>query len=110
MDDFSPRLKREWKTFTAMQRIFCRAHHSSAGLCEDCKEIAAYAQIRLVNCPFRENKPTCAKCPVHCYRKEMRESVREIMRYAGPRMLIRHPVLTLAHILDGLRKIPQLSR
>jgi hypothetical protein len=26
------------------------------------------------------------------------------MRYAGPRMLLRHPLLAILHQLDGLRK------
>ena len=39
--------------------------------------------------------------------RSTRESLlqaREIMRYAGPRMLFRHPILAIAHQLDGLRK------
>jgi hypothetical protein len=31
----------------------------------------------------------------------MRERVREVMRYAGPKMLTRHPVLAIGHIIDG---------
>ena len=35
----------------------------------------------------------------------MRERVRAVMRYSGPRMLTRHPVLAVAHLADG-RKTP----
>jgi hypothetical protein len=28
------------------------------------------------------------------------------MRYAGPRMLFRHPIMTLRHMIDGRRKVP----
>ena len=42
---------------------------------------------------FGDDKPTCANCKVHCYSEAMRERVRDVMRYAGPRMLWRHPVL-----------------
>jgi hypothetical protein len=28
------------------------------------------------------------------------------MRYAGPRMLLRHPVLALRHVADGKRPAP----
>jgi len=31
--------------------------------------------------------------------------VREVMRYAGPRMLLRHPWQALRHILDKLRRV-----
>jgi hypothetical protein len=34
----------------------------------------------------------------------MREKIRDVMRYAGPRMLLTHPVMAIAHLLDGLRK------
>jgi hypothetical protein len=30
--------------------------------------------------------------------------IRAVMRYAGPRMLYKHPVMTLQHIVDGWRK------
>ena len=33
----------------------------------------------------------------------MREEVREVMRHSGPRMLRRHPLLAVAHLLDGRR-------
>jgi hypothetical protein len=29
-----------------------------------------------------------------------------VMRYAGPRMLYRHPIMTLQHMIDGLRGEP----
>ena len=57
----------------------------------------------LDRCPFGEEKTTCARCPVHCYKPAMRERVRAVMRYAGPRMLLRHPILALQHQLDGVR-------
>jgi hypothetical protein len=34
----------------------------------------------------------------------MRAKVKEVMRYAGSRMIYRHPYLALRHILDGLRR------
>jgi hypothetical protein len=37
----------------------------------------------------------------------MRERVRVAMRYAGPRMLFRHPIMALLHLIDGLRKEPK---
>ena len=75
-------------------------------MCGACQQIMDYANLRLVRCPFQEGKTTCAKCPVHCYKPEMRARVREVMRYAGPRMLYRHPVLAVHHLLDGRRDQP----
>jgi predicted amidophosphoribosyltransferase len=104
-------MKRERKTIEAMIRLYCRDHHGGEGeLCSECEELLDYALARLDRCPFRENKPTCAKCPVHCYKPDMREQVRAVMRYAGPRMLRRHPVLAVLHLIDGFRKTPHGPR
>ena len=85
-----------------MIRMYCHNQHYAKGLlCEDCQELLDYARERLEKCPFREGKPTCAKCPVHCYTPIMRGRVRAVMRYAGPRMAYRHPLLTALHFLDG---------
>lgn len=97
-------LDREFLTMSKMVGIYCSAHHESAGLCEDCSRFLDYAEVRLEKCPFGEDKPTCANCPVHCYKSKYREQARQIMRYAGPRMLLRHPVLTITHYLDGRRR------
>lgn len=105
------RIAREKRTITAMIRIHCRAHHGGGRrLCENCKELLHYAHCRLDKCPFGEQKSTCNKCPVHCYRKDRREQVKEVMRFAGPRMLLRHPVLALLHMCDGLRGQSELRR
>ncbi len=102
-----PRMKREKKTLESMVRIYCRANHKIHGeLCPECTEFLAYARVRLDKCPFQENKSTCGKCLVHCYRYDMREKARRVMRYSGPRMLLYHPVLALHHAWDG-RKKPQ---
>ncbi|GAB6167187.1 hypothetical protein JCM19992_31870 [Thermostilla marina] len=108
------RLQREKKTVQAMIRLYCRDHHrssneSAAGnLCDACAELLEYAFCRIDRCPFGGEKPTCANCPIHCYRPQMRESIRAVMRYAGPRMLGRHPYLALMHLLvDGRRRPPE---
>jgi hypothetical protein len=100
-------LARELRTIDAMIRLYCREQHGSPHeLCGECQELLAYARLRLDKCPFQEGKATCAKCPVHCYKPAMRERVRVVMRYAGPRMLYRHPILAVRHLLDGRRAEP----
>lgn len=109
------RLAREWKTMSAMVRIYCRDRHRergqparSADLCVECRQFLDYAGVRLERCRFGEAKPTCANCPVHCYQRDRRELARVVMRYAGPRMLWEHPFMSLRHCLDGWRKAPQV--
>lgn len=110
MNGLAGRLRREWRTIDAMISLYCSNRHGTAALlCPDCSAVHAYAEQRLVRCPFGDDKPTCANCTIHCYRAEMRERVREVMRFSGPRMLRRHPYLALMHLLvDGRRAAPAL--
>ncbi|MCZ7650311.1 MAG: nitrous oxide-stimulated promoter family protein [Thermoanaerobaculia bacterium] len=105
------RLRREVRTFEAMLALFCRERHGAGrgALCAACDELGAYARERLARCPYGAAKPACNLCPIHCYRPEMRERVREMMRHAGPRMLVHRPVLALFHLLlDARRPAPPL--
>ena len=105
MTDSKSRISRGHKTIEAMINIYCHDHHDTAEtLCEACGELLEYARQRLDRCPFGEDKPTCSKCTIHCYKPDMRKRVTAVMRYAGPRMMSRHPVLAMHHLLDGLRK------
>ena len=104
------RLDRERRTVSAMLRLHCAGRHGGAAdLCPGCVGLEAYAHARIDRCPFGPAKPVCALCPIHCYRPDMRARVRVAMRYAGPRMLLRHPVLAVLHLLDGRRKAPEQS-
>lgn len=107
----SRRLRREEKTIRVMIALYCSHHHGgaagspdaetpSAESCEECSALFAYARLRLASCRFGQRKPTCARCTVHCYRRDMRERVRVVMRYSGPRMVTRHPLLAMAHLVD----------
>jgi hypothetical protein len=107
MPVLSPRLQRERATLAAMVAIYCQdRHRADAPPCPACRDLQAFAEVRLVKCPFQEQKPTCAHCPIHCYRPDRRQQVREVMRHSGPRMLLRHPLLALRHWLDGFRRVP----
>jgi hypothetical protein len=103
-----PRLARELKTIRAMLRIYCRDHHAGGEpLCAECEQLAAYAEKRLAGCPYGEDKPTCANCRIHCYGPVQREQARVMMRYAGPRMMLRHPYLAFMHVVvDSKRPAP----
>ena len=107
MTDLYGRLVREQKTVEAMIDVYCRGEHDSGnGLCQECAALRNYSWQRLEKCPFQEGKTTCARCPVHCYSPEAREQIRTVMRYAGPRMLYHHPIMTLLHMIDGRRAEP----
>jgi hypothetical protein len=111
----TPRLRREQRTIEAMLNIWCEArpgHHRAryGELCAGCEGLFEYASYRLVKCPYGEEKPTCNRCPVHCYTRDKREQMQEVMRFAGPRMLFRHPVLAIRHLRDEKRVAPPLKK
>ncbi len=107
MSNNNPRIDRESKTVEAMINIYCHnLHRTKNNLCTKCQKLLEYAHLRLQRCPFGEGKTTCAKCPVHCYKSDMREEIRAVMRYSGPRMFHKHPILTVYHYIDGRRKAP----
>ncbi|NVO03054.1 MAG: nitrous oxide-stimulated promoter family protein [Bacteroidetes bacterium] len=90
----------EKQTIKAMVEIFCKDHHQdSASLCSECSSLLEYAFKRIEYCQFKDKKPACNNCTVHCYSESKREKVKEIMRYAGPKMALRHPYLSLLHLL-----------
>ncbi len=102
----SPRVRakreREKRMVGEMIALWCRAKHGTRGgeLCPECAELAAYARRRSDRCPFMEEKTFCSNCRVHCYRPAMREKIREVMRFAGPRMIFHHPVAALRHVYE----------
>lgn len=102
------RRARELKTLAAMMRLYCRHHHGGKALCAECASLWDYARRRTERCIFGDAKPTCANCLVHCYRRDMRERVRLMMRWSGPRMMFRHPLLALLHLIDGRHPAPLL--
>lgn len=107
----SARLKRERQTIAAMIACYCQdKHRGGAALCPECQDLLGYANSRLDRCPFGQEKPTCVHCPIHCYAARPREQIKTVMRHAGPRMLWRHPILALFHLLEGRRPAPPLRK
>lgn len=108
---------REQRLIAEMIALYCRKRHTPGSpacgegavqaqpaLCPACAELVAYAQRRSERCPRMAEKTFCSACPHPCYAPAMRERVREVMRYAGPRMLMRHPVMTIRHGMETARQ------
>lgn len=97
--------EREKQTVALMIRLYCRKKHGSRGeLCPKCSELADYAAMRVDKCPFMESKTFCSNCKVHCYKPEMRDRIRTVMRFSGPRMLFHHPVLAVRHVIESKKE------
>ena len=92
-------IEKEKRTVAQMVRIYCfLKHKQSRGLCDECSSLLTYAHKRLDGCMFGDEKPACAKCKVHCYQSAMRERIRIVMRFSGPRMLFYHPIMAIRHL------------
>ena len=91
----------ELKIVRHMIEIYCHGHHGTKAreLCTDCEELVKYAETRVEQCPHMEEKTFCSMCKTHCYAPTYREKIRQVMRYSGPRMLWRHPIMTICHLL-----------
>ena len=103
--------EREKALVSEMIALYCRKnHHTGGALCPECQALADYARMRSEKCPFMENKTFCANCTVHCYKPEMREKIREVMRYSGPRMLFIHPLVVIRHMIETRKEKRRIER
>jgi aldehyde:ferredoxin oxidoreductase len=93
------RIEREKRVVARMVELYCRHKLGVADVPEEYRELVAYAHARLDRCRFGAGKPACKQCPIHCYKPVMREKIRAVMRWAGPRMLFYDPVAALRHLL-----------
>jgi len=76
--------KRDLEVVDRFVAVYCRRHHGTngVGLCEDCRDLVAYARKRLEKCPY-DPKPKCKDCRTHCYRPDYRERMKAVMRFSG---------------------------
>lgn len=102
---------KEIEVVELMIKKYCRAHHGTKKneLCPECNELLDYAKLRREKCPHGENKPFCSNCPIHCYKPAMREKIREVMRYSGPRMMFDHPVIAVKHLIETKKEKRKLE-
>ena len=104
MSNTAQKRQREKEMVSQMIALYCRKHHGGkGGLCPQCRALEEYAWARSDKCPFMEEKTFCSNCKVHCYKPAMREQIRAVMRWAGPRMLPVHPVLSVKHVAVTLK-------
>ena len=109
--DLQTKREREKAMVSQMIALYCKKqHHSKQGLCSECAALDAYARQRSDRCPFMETKTFCSNCRVHCYQPQMREKIRRVMRFSGPRMLFHHPVAAIRHVIETNKEKKRLER
>lgn len=112
---------REQKVVGQMIALYCRKNHNTdygmkngashdmshntdgigGKLCDECSALCEYAAQRSRMCPFMEKKTFCSNCTVHCYKPEMRERIKKVMKFSGPRMLLYHPFMAVWHVVSS---------
>jgi hypothetical protein len=105
--------KREYEkqVVSQMIAIYCKKqHHTKGTLCPECAELQNYAKMRSDKCPFMETKTFCSNCKVHCYKPEMREKIKAVMRFSGPRMIFYHPVTAVRHLIETKKEKKRLEK
>lgn len=97
------RIEREKQTVRRMIELYCRHHLNEKNIPEAYQQLADFACRRLDHCRYGENKTACKNCPTHCYAPKEREQIREIMRWAGPRMILYSPKDAISHTFYNVK-------
>ena len=109
--DTQTKREREKRMVSQMIALYCRKkHHTRGDLCPQCAALDAYAKMRADKCPFMETKTFCSNCRIHYYKPDMRAKIREVMRFAGPRMILHHPVAAIRHVVETKKEQRRLGR
>ena len=113
MKNVESKREKEKRIVKDMIALYCHKHHNTnkkTGLCSECKKLVDYACLRSDKCPFMETKTFCVNCRVHCYSPEMREKIKAVMRFSGPRMIFYHPITAVSHVISVAKEKQKLKR
>lgn len=104
--------EKEIEVVTLMIKKYCHGVHKTKKneLCEECKELLDYVKYRRSLCPWKNNKPFCSNCKIHCYKKDKQEEIRKVMRYSGPRMIFDHPFIAFSHLIETKKEKRRLEK
>ncbi|HAX73353.1 MAG TPA: nitrous oxide-stimulated promoter family protein [Firmicutes bacterium] len=93
------RVEKEKEIIEVMIKLYCMKQHGhKETLCMECDELLEYAHKRLTVCKFGDKKTACQKCPIQCYKKDMKRKVKDVMKFSGPRILLYHPIFFIKHL------------
>lgn len=103
--DIAQKREQEKQMVSRMIALYCKKNHKTkTGLCHECRQLQEYAKARSEKCPFMESKTFCSNCKVHCYRSDMREKIREVMKFSGKYMLFISPMKTISHLIYTVKE------
>lgn len=97
---FLMKIDRDKRTIRLMVELYTRHKLHLSQPSAEYEELITYACARLDHCRYGEGKPACKNCPIHCYKPEMRQKIKEVMKWSGPRMIFLSPMPTLRHLFN----------
>lgn len=99
------KIEKEKSIVAKMILLYCKGlKHEGGSPCKDCHELISYASLRIEKCPMMKTKTFCSNCKIHCYKPFMREKIKKVMRYSGPRLLLSHPIMTIGHLIEQVKE------
>lgn len=110
-NNIAAKREQEKRIVSLMIRTYCRGHHGTRqGLCPECQTLQEYALLRADRCRLSKQRPFAPTAECIATKPAMREKIRAVMRYSGPRMLFSHPVLVVRHGIESIREKKRLER
>jgi hypothetical protein len=110
METITRRQKKDIRLLGRFTEVWCEGHDhqnrepfmlpNEAGtlmLCHSCLEFMDYAVKKRLRCPIEAEKPSCKHCRIHCYANPQRQLVRQIMAYAGKKLILQGRIDYLWH-------------
>ncbi|MBQ9690698.1 MAG: nitrous oxide-stimulated promoter family protein [Eggerthellaceae bacterium] len=102
------RIKQEKNILALMVYISCKGHNHkgrlAGGVCPECQDLIDYSFVKIGSCKKGLAKTFCSECDTNCYAPQERESIRQAMRYAGPRMIFHRPLMAIRHAYSMRKK------
>lgn len=103
MDKIAKKVEEEKNNIKFMIELYCKKNHKRDILCDECKELLEFANMKINRCPMKETKTFCSTCHIQCYPKVRREAIKTVMKWSGPRMLIYNPPLAIKHVGNTIK-------
>lgn len=111
MDKITLKRNKEKLLVSKMIMIYCKGKHKTKGiLCKECKQLNDYAMQRIEKCPFMENKTSCSCCKIYCYKPQMQEKIKKVMRFSGIRIIFHNPIMAISHIIQTIKQKKRLEK
>lgn len=110
-DNYLKKVSEDKKIISTMISIYCNGNSHKANeenkvkddICPNCKRLQEYAYSKIDKCPKLKSgkKAICGTCKNNCYMQddELSNMMKAVMKYSGPRMILKHPLMTIKHAL-----------